>query len=122
MSTDTSIQGIVCYGVLFEEGFIFPWDKKGQPGDLEEWWESQPEEGPIPVELVYVGHEDYPTCILAVCDTVQNGFWHDPEPFQMPTREPDSSVLLQFCQKFRIKLKKKQIPRWYIGAFCNLHF
>lgn len=45
----THIEGIVCYGILFDEGFVFPWDKKFEEededdevesGDIDEWWEK----------------------------------------------------------------------------------
>lgn len=30
-----STDGQICYGVLFEDGQIFPWD---EDGDIEDWW------------------------------------------------------------------------------------
>lgn len=33
-----SIDGQICYGVLFEEGYEFPWDCDEYHYDIEEWW------------------------------------------------------------------------------------
>jgi hypothetical protein len=35
-----STNGQICFGILFEEGFEFPWDTEDEDpeGDLEEWW------------------------------------------------------------------------------------
>ena len=34
MSADAQL----CYGILFEEGFEFPWDSDKWDGDIEHWW------------------------------------------------------------------------------------
>lgn len=33
-----STNGIICYGIKFEEGFEFPWDAEPWDGEIEEWW------------------------------------------------------------------------------------
>ena len=33
-----STDGMVCYGILFEEGYEFPWDDDKYDGDESEWW------------------------------------------------------------------------------------
>lgn len=33
----TSTDGQICYGVVFEEDYEFPWDEE-YGGDIEEWW------------------------------------------------------------------------------------
>lgn len=33
-----STNGQLCYGIIFEEGFEFPWDKGNYEGDMDEWW------------------------------------------------------------------------------------
>lgn len=54
-----STNGQICYGVLFEEGFEFPWD-----GDIEKWWREMQGYKP-PFELYddageYVGGQKPP--------------------------------------------------------------
>ena len=34
MSTD----GQICYGIIFDEGSEFPWNKNDWDGDIENWW------------------------------------------------------------------------------------
>lgn len=37
----TSTDGQLHFGIVFEEGFTFPWDvEEGHEGDIEKWWES----------------------------------------------------------------------------------
>lgn len=36
MGTSTDAQ--ICFGVLFEDGFEFPWDDEQWEGDVEQWW------------------------------------------------------------------------------------
>ena len=36
-----STDGILCFGIWFDEGHTFPWDKKPYNGDHEEWWKDQ---------------------------------------------------------------------------------
>lgn len=35
-----STNGILCYGVRFDEGHEFPWDGDEHNGDLESWWRA----------------------------------------------------------------------------------
>lgn len=35
-----STNGQISYGILFEEGFEFPWDCEQFDGDIEDWWKS----------------------------------------------------------------------------------
>jgi hypothetical protein len=35
-----STNGEISYGILFEEGFEFPWDNEQGEGDLDDWWKS----------------------------------------------------------------------------------
>lgn len=34
----TSTDGQICYGVVFEEDYEFPWDDEVYNGDFDEWW------------------------------------------------------------------------------------
>lgn len=34
----TSTDGQLCFGVLFEEDYEFPWDDEKHDGDFEDWW------------------------------------------------------------------------------------
>jgi len=34
----TSTDGQICYGIVFPEGYQFPWDDETFCGDLSEWW------------------------------------------------------------------------------------
>lgn len=34
----TSTNGQICYGILFEEGFEFPWDNSEWEDDIDDWW------------------------------------------------------------------------------------
>lgn len=36
MSTTTD--GQICYGIMFDEGYKFPWDTEQWDGDSNEWW------------------------------------------------------------------------------------
>ena len=36
----TSTDGQLSFGVVFEEGYEFPWDADQYGGDLDEWWQS----------------------------------------------------------------------------------
>jgi len=38
MSTTTDAQ--ICYGILFDDGFTFPWDDEKYESDIEDWWED----------------------------------------------------------------------------------
>jgi hypothetical protein len=33
-----STNGQICYGILFDEGFEFPWDDDKYEGDFSDWW------------------------------------------------------------------------------------
>ena len=33
-----STDGQICFGILFDEGFEFPWDSNEFEGDIEGWW------------------------------------------------------------------------------------
>ena len=33
-----STDGQICYGVMFEEDYEFPWDDEKYDGDIEDWW------------------------------------------------------------------------------------
>lgn len=38
----TSTDGIICYGIMFEEEYLFPWDTDEEAeGDIEDWWRKQ---------------------------------------------------------------------------------
>ena len=34
----TSTDGQICFGILFEDGFEFPWDTDSWEGNVENWW------------------------------------------------------------------------------------
>lgn len=36
----TSTNGQICYGIMFEEDFDFPWGDAKYDGDIEEWWKE----------------------------------------------------------------------------------
>lgn len=33
-----STNGQICYGIIFDDGFEFPWDAEKWGGDIDEWW------------------------------------------------------------------------------------
>lgn len=53
-----STDGQLSYGVVFEEGFEFPWDSEDFGGDIDAWWESV--NGFVnPVEYPFTKEGDY---------------------------------------------------------------
>ena len=96
-----SIIGQICFGVLFDEGYPFPWDEEEYDFDIGTWWlklnnfkppfpydadasretkeryfeykRDFEKQHPLPVDLIASGSCDYPVYILAIPRTIKTG-------------------------------------------------
>lgn len=102
----------VCYGILFDGDFVFPWDS--HPDGIDGFWCYDDD---VSVTLCYVSsHDEYEPRILALSSSVQSCSSDTPTILRTPLVEVDPSVLLNFCKKYDIELQENQIPQWYLVA------
>jgi hypothetical protein len=85
-----STDGQLCFGVLFEEGYSFPWDDDEYEGDIEKYWKSL--KGFVnPVECPYDENHNYKPGISgfndpkvgAYLDAVINWGKNNPVPIEL---------------------------------------
>jgi hypothetical protein len=115
-----STDGSVCYGILFDEGFEFPWDDEENEGYIEDWWKNFNEDVECPVEIVNVCSCDYPIHILAVKGSVRTCSRGYPTDIDMNTLLSSVGAkkhqeLLEFCNKYKIDTDE-ETPKWWLGS------
>lgn len=111
-----SSDGEICYGIVFEDGYEFPWDVD-HDGDPEEWWISKVlqliykdydemhailKDNPLPFELVNYCSCEYPMYILAVPGTLKSAYKGSPKSFtldELKVDEEASNKLITFCEE-----------------------
>jgi len=116
----------VCYGILFDQNFVFPWDD--YPGGFEDWWSDESDYASngfrhpladeyVPIALCYVGsHSTDEPRILALSESIQSCCSEEPEILKTPLIEVDPLFLINFCKKYGIELQEHQTPQWYLVA------
>jgi hypothetical protein len=115
-----STNGSICYGILFDEDFEFPWDDEENEGYIEDWWENFNEDAKCPVEIVNVCSCDYPIYILAVKGSVRTCRRGYPTDIDMNTLlssvgAKEHQELLEFCDKYKIDTDE-ETPKWWLGS------
>jgi hypothetical protein len=119
-----STNGELWYGVVFEDGYEFPWraeqgfdDAKGYPA--EGWLEYQnafDAEHPCPVEVVNYRSGDYPMYGLAVRGTVKTAYRGTPEKVEgIGISEGEEQLLKGFLQQY--DLKPESETGWWLSSY-----
>lgn len=116
-----STDGEICYGIVFDDGYEFPWDNDVDSGDSEDWWirvvlnrtytnyaelKEIRQENPIPFELVNYCSGEYPMYILAVPGTVlraNRGYAKEFNPADLKVDEEASKKLIAFCEEYGLE-------------------
>lgn len=122
MGVSTNAQ--ICYGILFDEDFEFPWNGGEYGGgfdDLIEWWEKT-NTTPVPVTLVNCQHSDIPRYILAIPKTSLRALRGCPTIFTpMNLHEidpiPMNKILFDFCNFANIDIPGA--PSWYLSSYSD---
>jgi hypothetical protein len=131
--------GQICYGIIFEEGYEFPWNSEDFDGDIEEWWlvesgweyeDEKPfeqyskrrrdweESHPLPVKLVNYSSSNYPAYVLACPSsevTVDNGYTKVFKPNTLIASGKELNNLLQFCEKYGLLCDNG--PDWILSSY-----
>lgn len=115
-----SSDGEISYGIVFEEGYEFPWDAD-YDGDPEEWWISKVlqliykdyaemhailKDNPLPFQLVNYCSGEYPMYILAVPGTLKSAYRGSPKSFTLDELQVDeeaSKKLIAFCEEYGLE-------------------
>lgn len=134
----TSTNGQLAYGLIFEDGYGFPWNDESFHGDFEDWWRTEqgfdeskgyPAEGwleyqkefdvehPRPAEEINYCSGDYPMYMLAVPSSVRTAYRGSPERIEaLPeVSAAGVSALLAFCEQY--KLKPEGEIGWYLSSY-----
>lgn len=130
----TSSDANLFFGVIFNEGFEFPWGEE----DITHWWrlqngftENDPrinwsfqqrrewdEQNPLPVELVNYCSLDYPIIALAVADTVITAHRGYPKKVQFDPVDSEKIIaFMSFCARFGIELPHE--PAWILSSYLG---
>lgn len=133
-----STNGQLCYGVVFEDGYEFPWDAEPFDGDLEEWWRAEngfddtkgyPAEGwleyqkqfdaerPCPAKLINYCSGEYPMYMLAIPSTALTAWRGSPKRMDaLPEMsEADQKAFALFLEKY--DLKPEGEAGWYLSSY-----
>lgn len=115
-----SSDGEISYGIVFEEGYEFPWDVD-HDGDPDEWWISKVlqliykdyaemhailKDNPLPFQLVNYCSGEYPMYILAVPGTLKSAYRGSPKSFTLDELQVDeeaSKKLIAFCEEYGLE-------------------
>ncbi len=130
-----STDGQLWYGVVFEDGYEFPWPDY----DIEDWWRTEqgfdasrgyPAEGwldyqkafdaehPCPVELINYCSGEYPMYGLAIPASKRTASRGYPERLDGGlgvVTEAEKKALLDFCAKYG--LKPESSDGWYLSSY-----
>lgn len=116
-----SSDGEISYGIVFEEGYEFPWDNELDSNDAEDWWirvvlnrtytnyqecKAILQENPVPFELVNYCSGEYPMYILAVPGTLKSAYRGSPKSFTLDELQVDeeaSKKLIAFCEEYGLE-------------------
>lgn len=117
MSCSTNAQ--IFYGVVFEEGFEFPWSEDDDENDFEAWYKANAEE-PCPFELINVCSEGSPIYALAVkgsVKTARRGYPEQITNLDVSTIPKGADDLERFMRIFSI------VPTtdfgWYLSSYWS---
>jgi hypothetical protein len=133
-----STDGCIAYGVVFEDGYEFPWDAEPFNGDLEEWWRVEqgfdaskgyPAEGwldyqkqfdaahPLPAQVENYCSGNYPMWLLAVPSSRRSASRGEPEKLDaLPdVTEAEKTALREFCAKYQLTPEKAE--GWYLYSY-----
>jgi len=117
MSTTTD--GIICFGIMFEEGYEFPWEDYCE----NEWWEEKNDSEPFPFELVNYCSGDCEMWILAIKGTVitaNRGYPESFDPKALTVTDVQIKKLTDFCLEYDlefIRIVNPQYPQWYLCSY-----
>jgi len=130
----TCIDGQLCYGIVFEEDFEFPWYEDG----ILDWWlevcgnknpfdcgkdpkeyfryrREAMERSPVPFTLVNYCYVDDPMYIVAIPSTVKTASRCYPEKItSLDIDERERTAFLDACKKY---LGVEEEPKWYLSSF-----
>ncbi len=128
---------IICYGVLFEEDFEFPWNTEKHLHSLKLWYLEQngiSEGGNFDLEKIKAEYTKFelqqincieevnysskkePMIILAISSTTKSSLIGDPtefNPIDMVYDEIDKSFLISLCER----IGNKNQPKWYLCSY-----
>jgi hypothetical protein len=89
-----STDGQLCFGILFEEGYNFPWDDDEYEGDLEKYWRSL--KGFVnPVEYPYDENHDYKPGISGFNDPKVQAYYN--AIFEWGKNNPAPIEIVNYC-------------------------
>ena len=132
-----STDAYLSYGIMFPEGYVFPWDSyceddyegyEGYEGDMEAWWRDHRSYTAevCPVTPVNYCSGNYEMLILAVPSSVRNGWRGHPTEIELaeliidPKEEKD---LIDFCEKYCKLEYNCEIPhfepKWYLSSYWD---
>lgn len=134
----TSTNGQLAYGLIFEDGYEFPWNHESFDGDLDDWWRKEQgfdesrgypadnwldyqkqfdKEHPRPVEEVNYCSGEYPMYMLAVPSSILTAYRGSPVRIEaLPEVSATAvSALLAFCEKY--ELKPEGESGWYLSSY-----
>ena len=133
-----STDGQICFGIAFEEGSEFPWDRdEDADWDIEDWWRrlhgwnefwteadigyfdrqgTFDAEHPMPVQLVMHCSYDYPMYILSLPGTLIRASRGYPAELPSDMGERDGIPLIDFCEEHGIELSEEQKPCWLLTS------
>ena len=139
-----STDGEISFGVVFEDGFEFPWRDDDFDYELETWWKSingftEKYDGdyeayrakkdkfyaeyPLPVELVNYCSGEYPMYLLAVPGvgtSCSRGNPTDFNPLDLTVTDEQKQALMDFINKYLAdaELSEEEIePKWYLTSY-----
>jgi hypothetical protein len=138
----TSTNGELWYGVVFEEGYEFPWDAEPDDGDIQDfddWWRAgqgfdatkgYPTEGwldyqkqfdiehPCPVVEVNYCSGEYPMYGLAVKGTLRTAYRGSPKLIEgLEVSESEIQLLRDFLTKYNLSPKSEEPEGWYLSSY-----
>ena len=112
-----STDGQICFGVLFEEGYEFPWDCEEYAYDIYIWWDKIAESGSLPAIPVNYCSCDYPMYILAIPKTLfiaNRGYPVKFNPKELEVSQDEVNNLLDFCKKYGLEFIDG--PAWFLSS------
>ena len=111
-----STNGELWYGVVFEDGYEFPWDAEEFSGDLDDWWRTENTDHPCPVELVNYCSGDSPMYGLAVSKSTQTAHRGTPVLIEgLGLSIQETAPLKEFLAKYNLKPEGE--AGWYLSSY-----
>lgn len=134
-----STDGELWYGVVFEDGYEFPWDAESFDGDIKDWWRAEQgfdstrgypaagwleyqnqfdAERPCPVEVVNYCSGEYPMYALAVTGTLQTASRGYPKLIEgLGISDGEIQPLRDFLVKYELKPEPDKPEGWYLSSY-----